>query len=132
MDALALWGRLYLLIWLAFAQFVLAALTQIIPFMVDLHFLVGLAVLAAAHMNYQNIKRTLAPGRVKRISKATAVMATAQPLLGLPLYASIRIGFTVPYEWVVNILHLIVALTIISQASSTATAFDMWEGKEFS
>jgi hypothetical protein len=37
----------------------------------------------------------------------------------------------VPFGLVVNILHLIIALAIISQASSTATAYDMWEEKEF-
>jgi len=130
--SLALWNRLYLLIWLAFAQFVLAALAEIFSFIVDIHFLVGLAVLAVAHLNYRDLKKTAAPARVKRISKSTAIMATVQPLLGLPIYAGTRMGFALPFEWVIGILHLIVALTIISQASSTATAYDMWEEKELS
>lgn len=125
-----LWGKLYILIWLAFAQFVLAALTQVIRFSVDFHFLAGLAVLGLAHVNYRNLKKSAAPNRVKRIAKTTAIMATIQPLLGLPLYASIRIGFALPFEWAIAILHLVVALAIISQASSTATAYDMWEEKE--
>ena len=37
----------------------------------------------------------------------------------------------VPYGWVVNLFHLIFGLAIIAQAASTATAYDMWEEKEF-
>lgn len=131
MIALALWGRLYGLIWLAFALFVLSALSEIVSFMVDFHFLVGIAVLVLAYANYRDIKKTSAPDRVKRISKTTLIMAVLQPIFGLPLYVSTRIGFTLPYDWVVNIFHLIIGLAIISQASSTATAYDMWEEKEF-
>jgi hypothetical protein len=31
----------------------------------------------------------------------------------------------------INFLHVAVALAIITQAASSATAFDMWEEKEF-
>jgi hypothetical protein len=34
-------------------------------------------------------------------------------------------------SWAINLLHLVVALAMIAQASSTATAYDMWEEKEF-
>ena len=92
-----------------------------------LHFLVGLAVLVLAIMNYRGLTRTYAPDRLKRISKVTPGMAAFDGLLGIPLY--VFTNGTV--HWAINLLHLVVALAIIAQASSTATAYDMWEEKEF-
>jgi hypothetical protein len=51
-----------------------------------LHFLVGLAVLVLAIMNYRGLTRTYAPDRLKRISKVTPGMAAFDGLLGIPLY----------------------------------------------
>jgi hypothetical protein len=34
--------------------------------------------------------------------------------------------------WIITFLHLVIALAIITQASSVATAYDMWEEKEYS
>jgi hypothetical protein len=130
-TALALWSRLYGLIWLAFAQFVLVALIDVAPYVIYLHFLVGIGVLLLAWTNYTAIKRTGAPNRIIRISKTTGILAILQTLLGIPIYAMMMGQLDVPFGLVVNILHLIIALAIISQASSTATAYDMWEEKEF-
>jgi hypothetical protein len=92
-----------------------------------LHFVVGLTVLGLAIVNCRGLGRTSAPARVKRISKVIPGMATFDGLLGIPLYllseGTIR--------WATNLLHLIVAVAIIAQASSVATAYDMWEEKEF-
>jgi uncharacterized membrane protein HdeD (DUF308 family) len=128
---LALWNRLYGLIWLAFLLFLLPALSGIVPYTAELHLLVGIAILILAYSNYRDIKKTSAPDRVKRISKTTLIITVLQPIFGLPLYASERVGFMVPYGWVVNLFHLIFGLAIIAQAASTATAYDMWEEKEF-
>jgi hypothetical protein len=124
-NALKLWARLYLLIWLAFAQFFV---TFFFLFgALYLHFLVGLAVLLLAMMNYRGLMRTFAPNRIKRISKVIPGMAVLGGLLGIPLYM-----FTDgTLHWAINVLHLLVALGIIAQASSVATAYDMWEEKEF-
>jgi hypothetical protein len=54
-------------------------------------------------------------------------MAAFDGLLGIPLYL-FREG---TIHWAVNLLHLIIAVAIITQASSAATAYDMWEEKEF-
>jgi hypothetical protein len=64
---------------------------------------------------------------VKRISKVIPDMATFDGLLGIPLYL-FREG---TIHWATNLLHLILAVAIIAQASSVATAYDMWEEKEF-
>ena len=130
-NRLALWSRLYGLIWLAFAQFILAALIEVAAFIVYLHFLVGLGVLDLAWTNYTTIKRTQAPNRIIRISKTTAILAVVQILVGILNYGQMMLKLGAPLGTVVNILHLIIALAILSQASSTATAYDMWEEKEF-
>lgn len=114
------------MIWLAFAQFFVTAFSEVFG-LLYLHFVVGLAVLVLAIMNYRDLLRTSAPDRVKRISKVIPGMAALDGLLGIPLY--VFTDGTV--DWAINVLHLVVALAIIAQASSTATAYDMWEEKEF-
>ena len=125
-NALKLWASLYLLIWLGLAQFLVTALSGV-PGVIYLHFVVGLVVLAVALVNYRGLMRTSAPDRVKRISKVIPGMATFDGLLGIPLFL-FREG---TIHWAVNLLHLIIAVAIITQASSEATAYDMWEEKEF-
>jgi hypothetical protein len=125
-NALKLWARLYLLIWLAFAQFLVNAFSEMFG-VLYLHFGVGLAVLVLAIMNYRDLKGTSAPDRVKRISKTIAGMAAFDGLLGVSLFI-----FTGTIRWTINLLHLVVSLAVITQASSAATAYDMWEEKEFS
>ena len=126
MNALKLWARLYLLIWLAFAQFLVTAFSEMFGVRY-LHFVVGLAVLILAIMNYRDLKGTSTPDRVKRISKTIPGMAAFDGLLGIPLFV-----FTEgTVHWAIGLLHLVVSLAIITQASSAATAYDMWEEKEF-
>jgi hypothetical protein len=125
-STLKLWARLYLLIWLAFAQFLVMAFSEIFG-VGYLHFVIGLAVLVLAIMNYRGLKGTSAPDRLKRISKTIPAMAVFDGLLGIPLFV-----FTEgTVHWAINLLHLIISLAIITQASSLATAYDMWEEKEF-
>ena len=115
-----LWARLYFLIWLAFAQFFVTAFSEVFG-VLYLHFVVGLAVLVLAVMNYRGLMSTSAPDRVKRISRVIPGMAAFDGLLGIPLYV-----FTdATVDWAINILHLAVALAIIAQASSTATALSL-------
>ena len=126
MNTLKLWARLYLLIWLAFAQFLVTAFSEMFGIRY-LHFVIGLAVLVLAIMNYRDLKGTSAPNRVKRISKTIPGMVAFDGLLGIPLFM-----FTEgTIHWAINFLHLVVSLAIITQASSAATAYDMWEEKEF-
>jgi heme A synthase len=99
--------------------------------LIDVHALLGLIILGLAHYNNVLLKRSAAPNRLKRITKATAILATIQIILGLILYANVRLGFTVPLVDVVIFLHILIALAIITQASSVATAYDMWEEHEF-
>lgn len=116
------------MIWLAFAQFILVLSPLKI---VELHSIIGGMVLILAHYNNQQLKTTAAPSRIKRIVKSTAMLATVQPILGVLLFLNLRSIVALPFSEFVSLAHLTTALAIIAQGASTATAFDMWEEKEF-
>ncbi len=127
-----LWKQFYVLVWLAFLQIVIIVVPRFTVFLVDAHAVLGLVILAVAHLNSGRIRRTDAPDRLKRIAKSTAVLATLQVILGIILYANLRLNVNVPLIDVITFVHIVVALAIITQASSVATAYDMWEEHEFS
>ncbi len=124
----ALWSRLYLMIWLAFAQFLLVLSPLKI---VELHAVIGGIILVLAHYNNRHLKTTATPSRIKRIVKSTAMLATVQPILGILLFLNLRSIVALPFSEFVSFAHLTTALAIMAQSASTATAFDMWEEKEF-
>jgi len=126
-----LWTQLYLLVWLTFVQIIIILIPSIGGGLVDLHALLGFVILGLAHYDYAALKRTDAPNRLKRIAKATAVLATFQVILGIVIYANLRLNVSIPLVQVVTFIHLVTALAIITQASSVATAYDMWEEHEY-
>jgi heme A synthase len=126
-----MWRQLYLIVWLAFLQIVIILIPEFGRDLVDVHAILGLIILALAHYNYAQLKRTSTPNRLKRIAKSTAILATVQVILGIILYADIRLMVNVPLAGVIIFLHLVIALAIITQTSSVATAYDMWEDREF-
>jgi hypothetical protein len=129
---MSIWKQLYALVWLAFLQIVIAIVT--IPglkiYLVYGHVALGLVILGLAHFNNAQIKKTEAPNRLKRIVKATAVLATIQPIFGIALLVNIMLGLGLSFIGIIAFFHLVIALAIITQASSVATAYDMWEEKE--
>jgi hypothetical protein len=128
----SIWKQFYALVWLAFLQIIIIIVPRFTVFLVDAHVVLGLGILALAHMNSGRIRKTEAPDRLKRIAKSTAILATFQVILGIILYADLRLGMSVPLVDVISFIHLAIALAIITQASSVATAYDMWEEHEFS
>jgi len=126
-----IWRQLYLIVWLAFLQIVIILIPRFGRDLVDVHAILGLIILGLAHYDYAQLKRTAAPNRLKRIAKSTAILATVQIILGVILYADIRLMVDVPLAGVIIFIHLVIALAIITQASSVATAFDMWEDHEY-
>ena len=125
-----LWQTLYAFIWLTVLQFMLVFLPFMIPFRVEAHATVGLIVLAVAHYNRARVKKTDALGRTKRTMNVTAGLATFQVVLGVPLVA-IRFYPALAFlEPAFRLLHLLVALAIVTQAASVATGYDIWESKE--
>ena len=126
-----MWHQLYLIVWLAFLQIIIILIPRIGIYLVDVHVVLGIVILGLAHYDYAKLKRTAAPNRLKRIAKSTAALATFQVILGIILYANLRLNVSVPLVDVVIFLHLATALAIITQASSVATAYDMWEEHEY-
>jgi amino acid transporter len=130
---LAIWRQLYAMVWITFLQIIIAVVN--IPssnvFLVYGHVILGLVILGLAHYNNAQFKKTEAPNRLKRIVKSTAILATIQVLLGIPIFVNTMLIFSIPMVWIISLLHLVIALAIITQASSVATAYDMWEEKEY-
>jgi hypothetical protein len=123
------WILMYALIWAAFVQVVLAFFPPIMAFSatLDIHLLVGLVVVVLAWYVFVLVRGTKCPDRIKRITKTTAYLGVFQAVLGLLLYLAPLSS----YDEVILFLHAVNAVAIISQASSSATAFDMWEEKQF-
>ena len=121
------------MVWLVFLQ-ILVILVNISGFQSYLiygHVMLGLAILGLSYNNDFKIRRTQAPNRLKRIARATTVLAIIQPILGVVLFLNVVLSAGIPFVWVITFLHLVIALAIITQASSVATAYDMWEEKEY-
>jgi hypothetical protein len=123
------------MVWLVFLQIVIAFVAITFPsfgsYLLGAHAFLGLVILGIAHYDNVQIKKTAAPPRLKRIAQSTAVLATLQIILGIIIFLNVTHMVTVPFVEVIMILHLMVALAIITQASSVATAYDMWEEKEY-
>jgi len=128
---MSVWKQLYAMVWLAFLQIIIITLPRFTIYLVDAHVALGLAILALAHYDNALIKKTAAPNRLKRIVKSTAVLATFQVILGIILYANLRLSVSIPLVSVITFLHIVIALAIITQAASVATAYDMWEEHEY-
>ena len=119
------------MIWLASLQILIIVMPRFTLYLVDVHALLGLIILGLAHYNNAKIKRIEAPNRLKRIAKSTAILATVQIILGLVLYANLRMNVAIPLVEVIIFIHIVIALAIITQAASVATAYDMWEDHEY-
>lgn len=128
---MSLWKTLYGMVWLTFLQIIVILVPRFTSYLVEAHVILGILILALAHYDNAQIKKTEAPNRLKRIAKSTAILATIQPVLGIVLWINLRLGVSVPLIDVVSFLHLVTALAIITQASSVATAYDMWEEHEY-
>jgi hypothetical protein len=133
-----LWRKLYGTVWLAFFSCVL--IPRWIPVIgLSLHFVVGLAMLIMTQSNKKSLAAMPVPERLKRISKVTAGFVILQLISGMVIGAAFmgslfRIlppAFLFKISGAIRIIHDICALVILAQASSVATAYDMWEEKEF-
>ncbi len=126
------WKPMYLIIWVAFLQ-ILFILFSPLGDMVNLavHVVIAIAVLGLAYTIYRGVGRTSCPDRIKRITKTTWYLAIFQGVLGIALALGVMLSWGSIYVELVSLLHVANALAIITQASSSATAYDMWEEKEF-
>jgi hypothetical protein len=126
------WVMMYVLIWLAFFQILIVLFPVLGTQIADgIHTLLGVAVLIIAYLISKGVAATACPDRIKRIVKATFAFSVFQAVLGIGLVIMVMLNIGGTVQGIVDFLHVAVALTIITQASSSATAYDMWEEKEF-
>jgi hypothetical protein len=127
-----LWNRLYNTVWLAFFSCVLIPRWMGPYAGIPIHLLLGLAMLFLTQGNERKLASLAVPLRLRRISRVTAGFAVFQAACGIAVAASKGLGPKA--AWTVPLfvgMHVVCALAILSQASSVATAYDMWEEKEF-
>jgi hypothetical protein len=127
-----LWSRLYATIWVAF--FSCLPLPRLpVPWAgVALHAALGAALLAMALGNARRLATLRVPPRLQRVSRATAGFAVFQLACGLALGAAVHHLPDLPLvASALRVAHLVAGLTILAQASSVATAYDMWEDREY-
>jgi len=127
-----LWKKLYGTVWLAFFSCVLIPRWILPAVGIPLHILVGLAMLVLTQRNMRQLAALPVPDRLKRISRVTAGFAIFQVICGLALGAAMHFAPGLPViATVLRGAHIVCALTILAQGASVATAYDMWEEKEF-
>ena len=126
------WKAMYLIIWVAFLQILFILFSPLGDTLnLAVHVVIALAVLGLAFTIYRGVGRTSCPARIKRITRTTWYLAIFQGVLGIALALGVMLSWGSVYVGVVSFVHVANALAIITQASSSATAYDMWEEKEF-
>lgn len=96
------------------------------------HVLLGLLLIFMTRSNVKRLASMPVPPRLQRICKVTAGLALFQLINGLVLGAVTHLAPKLPVAGpVLNGIHVVCALAILAQTSSVATAYDMWEEKEF-
>ncbi len=136
-----LWGSLYAIIWVILIEFLLA-MTPADPDsllrtgLVYAHIGLGVVLLGLAYLNFDGLRKTRVPARVKRISKSTFQLSILMAITGVLL--AIRLGESVVIPLVqinifqiVLLVHVVNAFAIIAQAAAAAIGYDMWEEKEW-
>jgi hypothetical protein len=130
-----LWAALYAMVWVVFLEFLLAMKPSPGPLFLDLHFALGLVIVALAYSNMRALRETVVPGRLKRITIATFDIALAMVVLGLLVWFNVGAGWSLAFGVTVwqffLFLHVVNALAVITQSAAVALAYDMWEEKEF-
>ncbi len=128
-----LWQLLYGMVWLTFIQIILLfVLPSSSVYVIALHAVIGLAVFGLAFYDNSMMKKLELSYRLKTIVKSTVTLAATQLVLGILLCLFNNLyGLGDLASGVITFLHVAIALAIITQASSVATAYDMWEEKEY-
>ena len=134
-----LWMSLYATIWIVFLEFLLAmtpASGAVRAALLYVHIALGMGLVALAFRNFDALRGTRAPGRIKRVSKATFNMAIFMVATGLLLAARVGAGLVIPVLGIsilglIVFVHVVNAFAIITQAAAVAITHDMWEDREF-
>ena len=127
-----LWSRLYITVWLAFFSCVLISRWMGSHVGTPVHVILGLLLLIVTLSNSRSLAALPVPARLKRISRVAAAFAIFQVAGGTVLGAVVMFAPSLPIvQTALHGAHVVCALAILAQSSSVATAYDMWEEKEF-
>ena len=131
-----LWSALYATIWLVLVEFLLAMIPILPPYLVDLHILLGVLIVFIAYRNFDHLRATRVPGRIKRTAQATFYLTILMLVLGSFLVVNLGAGWVIPLLGVsiyhaILFVHIVNAFAIITQAAAAAIGYDMWEDHEF-
>ena len=130
-----LWVSLYAMIWIVLIEFLLAMTPQAPDGLLYAHIVLGLGIIGLAYYNFDGVRKTGVPGRVKRVAKSSFDLSIVMAVLGLLLVAGIGRDWTILFGvtvWgLILLIHVVNAFAIITQAAAVAIAYDMWEDKEF-
>jgi len=127
-----LWKKLYNTVWIAFFSCVLIPEWMSVNIGYPVHVLVGILLLYMTATNTSRLKSLPVPARLVRISRTTMGFAIFQLVSGMALGGVLHLAPGLPYvSSILQGVHIVCALAILAQASSVATAYDMWEEKEF-
>jgi hypothetical protein len=126
------WKMMYLVIWMVFLQIIFIMFSPLPEsFNVAVHLAIGAAVFGLAVLVARGVSASSCPERIKRITLTTRNLAALQGVLGVVLAAGDALSLGSLFSSGVGLVHVANALAMITQASSSATAYDMWEEKEF-
>lgn len=132
MVILKTFQTMYGIIWLMLVLILLQSKAVDFPGVAYVHMGLGGLVLVMVYYNYASVAKTACPDRTKRIVKIYATLAAVQPFLGIIIFAAGLYNlFGICQMGIVQFLHLVIAIAMITQAASAATSYDMWEEKEF-
>ena len=130
-----LWMSLYAIIWIVLIEFLLAMTPRAPDVLLYAHIVLGLGIIGLAYYNFDGVRKTAVPGRVKRVAKSSFDLSIAMAILGFLLVAGIGRDWTILFGvtvWgLILLIHVVNAFAIITQAAAVAIAYDMWEDKEF-
>jgi len=126
------WVLMYLLIWVVFFG-MLVALFPVFSYniTVGIHGVIGVMIVIITFLIFRQTRVSQCPDRIKRITRSTFMFGVAAGVFGVALTVVPSSLLSGSVQDVVRFIHFSFSIVIITQASSSATAFDMWEEKEY-
>ncbi|HJX24081.1 MAG TPA: hypothetical protein VJ574_06755 [Candidatus Bathyarchaeia archaeon] len=131
-----LWQSLYVMTWIVFIEFLLVLVYRGSSVLIYSHSILGVAIVGLAFYNFSGLRNTRIAGRVKRTAQACFYLSIVLAVLGVPLLLGVGSESVIPlinmsiYRLML-VIHLVIALAVITQAAAVAIAHDMWEDREF-
>ena len=123
------------MIWVVFLEFLLAMTPNAPAWTEFVHIALGFVIVGLAFYDFNGLRATAVPARVKRIAKSTLQLSVVMGALGFLLFFDVGVDWTILFGvtvWgLILFIHVVNAFAIITQAAAVAIAYDMWEDKEF-